>query len=403
MTEEIAITSPIFEAIFLGTNRLPHCDHTLYHYEQWPYSINSSGVFSGTATSIEDSPFPISVGDTVVINNKYYIVDSYSSSILTMSPTNASNALSAGSGNNYTIYNGCPLTANYYTNEVLKFRFEVSSSGSAQGFRTIGTPKLAIEFVGQNGTIVKHADLKEEFSSFSENSFNNVYFEFQYTIEGVDNGIPKIIGLVVDNNNQIEIKYIGVSNYYWVGASWNATQYYSDSTNMTRVRVNTDGEPSGRNNNQVTILLKRSDVPGKIPATSDIILGELAVNTNDGKLYLKKEDNSIVAITPIEPQIFNTASYNISSNQNNFNLGSSSVNRLNPTTTGLSISGFSAGEDGEIKLLYNVGQTITLLNNSGNSSSGNKILTYDGSNFSLDANSGATILYDEISGAWRLF
>lgn len=48
------------------------------------------------------------------------------------------------------------------------------------------------------------------------------------------------------------------------------------------------------------IKLKRSAVPGKAPATTDLQLGELAVNTYDGKLYLKKNDgaDSIVQIGP---------------------------------------------------------------------------------------------------------
>lgn len=48
------------------------------------------------------------------------------------------------------------------------------------------------------------------------------------------------------------------------------------------------------------IKLKRSAVPGKAPATTDIELGELAVNTYDGKLYLKKSvsgSESIVDVT----------------------------------------------------------------------------------------------------------
>lgn len=37
-----------------------------------------------------------------------------------------------------------------------------------------------------------------------------------------------------------------------------------------------------------TIKIRRSGVASKVPTTSDIALGELAVNTYDGKLYLKK-------------------------------------------------------------------------------------------------------------------
>jgi len=48
-----------------------------------------------------------------------------------------------------------------------------------------------------------------------------------------------------------------------------------------------------------TIKLKRSAVQGKVPTTTDLDLGELAINTFDGKLYLKKDDGtqSIVDVT----------------------------------------------------------------------------------------------------------
>ena len=38
------------------------------------------------------------------------------------------------------------------------------------------------------------------------------------------------------------------------------------------------------------VKLKRSAVAGKAPLTTDLQLGELAVNTYDGKLYTKKDD-----------------------------------------------------------------------------------------------------------------
>lgn len=48
-----------------------------------------------------------------------------------------------------------------------------------------------------------------------------------------------------------------------------------------------------------TVKLKRSATPSKIPATTDLALGELAINTYDGKLYLKKDNGtqSIVDVT----------------------------------------------------------------------------------------------------------
>ena len=41
-----------------------------------------------------------------------------------------------------------------------------------------------------------------------------------------------------------------------------------------------------------TVKLKRSAVPGKTPLVTDLELGELALNTYDGKLYAKKDDGA---------------------------------------------------------------------------------------------------------------
>lgn len=45
------------------------------------------------------------------------------------------------------------------------------------------------------------------------------------------------------------------------------------------------------------IVLKKSSVIGKVPQTSDLDYGELALNYADGKIYFKKSDNSIDYIT----------------------------------------------------------------------------------------------------------
>lgn len=40
------------------------------------------------------------------------------------------------------------------------------------------------------------------------------------------------------------------------------------------------------------VQLRRSSVPGKVPTTDQIDLGELAINTRDGKLYLKRDNGN---------------------------------------------------------------------------------------------------------------
>ena len=45
-----------------------------------------------------------------------------------------------------------------------------------------------------------------------------------------------------------------------------------------------------------TIQLKRSASAGNIPGTSDLALGEIAINTADGAVYIKKGNDDIVAV-----------------------------------------------------------------------------------------------------------
>lgn len=45
-----------------------------------------------------------------------------------------------------------------------------------------------------------------------------------------------------------------------------------------------------------TVKLKRSAVAGKVPSTTDLALGELAVNTYDGKLYTKRDVSGTASV-----------------------------------------------------------------------------------------------------------
>lgn len=48
-----------------------------------------------------------------------------------------------------------------------------------------------------------------------------------------------------------------------------------------------------------TIKLKRSGVAGKIPTTAQLALGEIALNTYDGRLYIKKDVSGVESIVAI--------------------------------------------------------------------------------------------------------
>ncbi len=49
----------------------------------------------------------------------------------------------------------------------------------------------------------------------------------------------------------------------------------------------------------IDIKLKRSSVPGKIPTTSSLELGELALNTYDGKVYMKKQVGNVQSVIEV--------------------------------------------------------------------------------------------------------
>ena len=44
------------------------------------------------------------------------------------------------------------------------------------------------------------------------------------------------------------------------------------------------------------IKLRRSAVPGRAPTTAQLELGELAINTADGKIYIKQDVSGVESI-----------------------------------------------------------------------------------------------------------
>ena len=63
-------------------------------------------------------------------------------------------------------------------------------------------------------------------------------------------------------------------------------------------------------NRNVTAKLKRSAVPSAVPTTAQLELGELAINTNDGKVFIKK-DNGTPSIVDLTVPLLANASGNL--------------------------------------------------------------------------------------------
>ena len=70
-----------------------------------------------------------------------------------------------------------------------------------------------------------------------------------------------------------------------------------------------------------TIKLKRSSTGGAVPSTSSLSLGEVAINTYDGKMYIKQNDGSdaIVEVTGTQQTaVFKAYSYTAGSSQTTY-------------------------------------------------------------------------------------
>jgi hypothetical protein len=92
-----------------------------------------------------------------------------------------------------------------------------------------------------------------------------------------------------------------------------------------------------------TVKLKRSAVQGKAPQTSDLELGELALNTYDGNLFFKKDDGSA--------SIVSVATLNGSQTLTNKTLTSPTINSAtanNLVLTGTLNAGGGVGTNGQI-------------------------------------------------------
>jgi hypothetical protein len=152
------------------------------------------------------------------------------------------------------------------------------------------------------------------------------------------------------------------------------------------------------------IKMKRSAVAAKVPTTSDLELGELAVNTRDGKLYLKKDDGtaSIVEVGPVTSVAGRTGAVSLAATD--VELGTSAtpqfasvdIGNASDTTVTRAAAGVIAVE-GQNVLTTGTTQTITkgytvTPNNIGSVSSGSVTPSAANGNYQYYTSSGAHTL-----------
>ena len=126
-----------------------------------------------------------------------------------------------------------------------------------------------------------------------------------------------------------------------------------------------------------TIKLKRSATPGAIPSLESLELGEIAINTNDGKVYIKKDDG-----TSPDTIIEVTGAGGLASGDLNFLDNEKAI----------------FGTDSDLQI-YHTG-TNSYIDDSG---TGNLNLRSNGSFIKLDTISGETMLSAKTDGAVTLY
>ena len=138
------------------------------------------------------------------------------------------------------------------------------------------------------------------------------------------------------------------------------------------------------------IKLKRSSVAGKAPSTSDLQLGEIAVNTADGKIYFEKNDGSPSVQTILTTDSQTTGSIEITGNISGSLVSTGSFGHImvgGGNFTSASLAGGGSGTGFPFTGSAGLSGSMDIIG------SGSNIFTVDGTNGRLFSVS------DEISGS----
>ena len=143
------------------------------------------------------------------------------------------------------------------------------------------------------------------------------------------------------------------------------------------------------------ILLKRSATPGKVPSTTDIALGEVGINTYDGKLYIQKNDGtaSIVEVGG------NGANFTVKSASFTALAGTPYLVDTSTTAVTVTLPASPIANDTITIVDHNLNSqvnniTIVPGSNTINKSASNLVLNYNGASVQLTYLSGNWIITD---------
>lgn len=150
------------------------------------------------------------------------------------------------------------------------------------------------------------------------------------------------------------------------------------------------------------IQLKRGTAASMAALNLTLAAGEPGFETDTRKLKIGDGTTAWNSLRYATDPLVNSPTA-LSADQNNYVLPATADIFRFTSSVPVTISGIAAGYDGQSETLVNVGSsTITLANNSANSSAGNRFSTSWGGNLVLNSGNFVRIVYDGASAVWRV-
>ncbi len=187
-------------------------------------------------------------------------------------------------------------------------------------------------------------------------------------------------------------------------SSNNTTTASTNSGNVTIQTGNATGTTSSSGNLTIdtgTATATAGTISLGTTTTSGITIGRSGIAT------LLQGNIDLAATTTLSTRV-NTTTYTTPGSANNVTLNASSLYRLDTSGAAQTLTGIAAGRDGQRLILMNIDASlsVTLANNSGSSSDGNRLITGTGADVTIPAGGAVELIYDSTGTAdtsfWRL-
>ena len=147
-----------------------------------------------------------------------------------------------------------------------------------------------------------------------------------------------------------------------------------------------------------TIKLKRSATEGKAPSTSDLALGELAINTYDGRVFFEKNDGSATIEHILTTDSITTGSITLTGTVTTGTLTLSGLSAQNSEATSLMINGSGVVGTRELGSNAFTSTTIGTTTNALTDGTGISDFSFDGSGTATISTDDGAIVHDNLSG-----